>query len=96
MDVLRRLFPDSPQLVHVVENTKDGLLLSNGWLLDWPDDETGVVLLFDTEGDIFAEWWPGEPDYGELVDFFKAHPGKHDIVQRPRLRLVHFDEESSE
>jgi hypothetical protein len=93
MSILRRIFPDSVVPVHVVSHSKDGLMLSNGFLVNWPDDETGVVLLFDAEGNIAAEWWPDEKEYQSLMNLFKVHPGKHDIIVRHPFRVVGFDED---
>ena len=93
MSILHHMFPDSVFPVHVVSHSRDGLLLSNGFLLDWPDEQSGVVLLFDFDGNIAAEWWPDDQEYQSLMNFFKCHPGPHDIVVRPPFRVVGFEDD---
>lgn len=92
-DVLARLLPDSTEPVHVVEPTRVGLLLTNGGVLFWPEEDTGVVLASDFEGDILGESWPDEEGYEDLLRLFEQHRGPHEAVDRPRLRVVWGDEE---
>ena len=91
MSLLQRLFPDLSQPVHG-EWTKDGLLLPDGSCLHWPEDDRGVVLRFAKDGELISEWWPGDPNYDALMNFFKIHPGPHDIVVKP-FRVVGLDED---
>lgn len=94
--LLRRIFPTAPVPIHVFESTTHGLLLSGGSALHWPDQETGVVLLFDFEGDLENEWWPEDDAYDTIMELFKNFPGPQDIQQRPRLRVIGFDDEETE
>lgn len=95
-ELLASIFPTAPIPLHVVEPTKDGLLLNCGATLTWPDDETGVVLLFDFEDELENEWWPEDDCYDTIMALFMLNPGPGDIQQRPRLRVVGFDEDENE
>ena len=92
MSILCKLLPDAPQPVRVVEATKEGLRLSNGWMLEWPDEDCGVIFLCDQNENLFFECWPGELHYNELIELFKRWPSKHEVVNRPTLRVIGFDE----
>ena len=92
-EILERIFPTAPIPLHVVEPTTDGLLLSGGSALLWPDQETGAVLLFDFEGELENEFWPDDDAYDTIMELFKLFPAPHDIVERPRLRIVRFDDD---
>jgi len=94
MNLLENLFPDLPQPVHI-ERTPDGLLLPDGSCLHWPEDQTGVVLQFDSKGEVVVEWWPDEDGYALVMELFKRFPGRHDIVVGPSLRVVWPDDEDS-
>ena len=53
--LLQRLFPDLPSPIHVIGVNKDGLLLSNGAVIYWPEEDIGVILASDFDGDIVGE-----------------------------------------
>ncbi len=91
--VLARLLSDETQPVQVVEPTRAGLLLNNGGVLFWPEEDTGVVLASDFEGDILGESWPDEEGYEDLLRLFEQHRGPQEPRDRPRLRVVWGDEE---
>ena len=78
---------DSPQ---IVEFTKTGLLLNNGFIFHWPNDETGVVLLSDNKGKVVHEWRENSVEYSHLMDVFRQFPAPLDIVQLPWLRVIRF------
>lgn len=92
-DVLARILTEETQSVHVLEPTRVGLLLTNGGLLYWPEEETGVVLASDFEGDIVGECWPGDEGHNDLLRLFENHRGPHKLLDRSRFRVVWGDEE---
>ena len=92
-EILERIFPTAPIPLHVIEPTTHGLLLSGGSALHWPDEKTGAVLLFDFEGELENEFWPDDEVYRTLMELFKQFPGPKDIVERPRLRVVRFEDD---
>jgi len=91
--VLARLFPDSAEPIHVIGATEVGLSLSDGSVLFWPEDDTGVVLASDFDGDIVGEVWPDEDSYDDLLRLFEQYRGPQEPLDRPRLRVVWGDEE---
>ncbi len=86
--LLQRLFPDLPSPIQVIGLAKDGLLLSNGAVIYWPEDDTGVVLASDFEGNIVGECWPDDEGYEDLVQLFERHRVPQEIQDRPRLRVI--------
>lgn len=91
--VLARLLPDETQAVHVVEATRAGLLLSNGGVLCWAEDDLGAVFVTDFEGDFVGESWPEDEGYSEVIQLLNSHRGPREIRDRPRLRVFWGDEE---
>ena len=91
-DVLARLLPEETHPIHVVEPTRAGLLLTNGGVLYWPEDDTGVILASDFESDIVGECWPGEVGYDDVLGLIEKHRGPQELRDRPRLRVVWGDE----
>lgn len=87
-DVLARLLPEETHPIHVVEPTPAGLLLTNGGVLYWPEDDTEVILASDFEGDIVGECWPGDEGHEALLRLFENHRGPQAIQDRPRLRVI--------
>jgi hypothetical protein len=90
--LLQRLFPNLPSSILVIGVNKDGLSLSDGSALHWPEEETGVVLASDFEGDIVGECWPGDEGHDDLLRLFERHRGPQEIQDRPRLRVIWGDE----
>ena len=53
------------------QNTIDqGRVFDDGSIATWPDDKTGQIVRYDSEGEIIGDWMPGDEGYDEAVSWF--------------------------
>lgn len=80
------LYADSDLVLGLNEWTENGLLMPDGSVIFYPEQETGAIVHY-MAGEIVGEWWPGDPDYDKVMKRFPLHKRPSD-TDEPKFTVI--------